>query len=136
MLVSVALIGFVSVFDKLAIGNTFPRNDLFALITENLLIVICFLPWVISKRKEVYLQVVSNKKIILLLGALGAGSNLLSFLALGVGNAGAVTSIFRTQIFFVILFSFIFFKDRPKIETILGSIILIAGIVLLKLAVN
>lgn len=132
MLVSVALIGIVSVFDKLAINNTFPQNESFAILTENVIIVLCFLPWVIIKKKIVLPQIIANTKIFILLGFLMAASTLLAFLALGNGEAGLVTSVFRTQVFFVLLFSFIFFKDRPKIETIIGSIIMFAGLILLK----
>lgn len=132
MLVSVALVGIVSVFDKLAINNTFPQNESFAILTENIIIIVCFLPWVIIKNKTVLPQIVSNIKIFVLIGFLMAASTLLAFLALGNGEAGLVTSVFRTQVFFVLLFSYIFFKDRPKTETIIGSIIMFAGLVLLK----
>ena len=60
-------------------------------------------------------------------------SNILAFIALQNGNPGLVASVFRTQVFFVLLFSFIFFKDKPKTETIIGSIIMIAGLVVIKL---
>jgi len=132
MLVSVVLIGIVSVFDKLAINNTFPQNESFAILTQNIIIVVCFIPWVINKRKIVLPQIIANTRIFILLGFLMASSTLLSFLALGNGEAGLVTSVFRTQVFFVLLFSFIIFRDRPKIETIIGSIIMFAGLVLLK----
>lgn len=132
MLVSVVLIGIVSVFDKLAINNTFPQNESFAILTQNIIIVVCFIPWVINKRKIVLPQIIANTRIFILLGFLMASSTLLSFLALGNGEAGLVTSVFRTQVFFVLLFSFIIFRDRPKIETIIGSIIMFAGLILLK----
>lgn len=132
MIISVALIGIVSVFDKLAINNTFPQNEAFAILVENIIIVVCFLPWVFVKRKLVFPQIVSNIKKFFLMGFLMAASTFLAFWALGNGEAGLVTSVFRTQVFFVLLFSYIFFKDRPKIETIIGSIIMFAGLVLLK----
>lgn len=132
MLVSVALIGIVSVFDKLANNNTFPQNESFAILTENIIIVVCFLPWVITKKEMVLPQIKSNIKIFILVGFLMAASTLLAFVALGNREAGLVTSVFRTQVFFVLLFSYIFFKDKPKTETIIGSIIMFAGLVLLK----
>jgi uncharacterized membrane protein len=136
MLVSVILGGVVSVFDKVAINNTFPQSIAFAILIENIIIIIVFLPWVIAKRKVIIPQISVNKKLIVSLGFLMAGSTLLAFLALGNGDAGLVTSVFRTQVFFVLLFSYLFFKDRPKLETIVGSIIMTAGLILLKLAGN
>jgi uncharacterized membrane protein len=59
--------------------------------------------------------------------------NILGFVSIGGGNVGIVTALFRSQVFFALLFSFIFFKDKPKLETIIGSLILIFGVVLVKI---
>lgn len=133
MLASVLIGSIVSVFDKIAINNTFPHNALFTLLIEDLAIIICLLPLVIAKRKEAVPQIKNNIKIIVGLGILGAASNILGMTAIGAGNPGLVASVFRTQVFFVLLFSFLFFGDRPKTETIIGSIIMILGLVVLKL---
>lgn len=133
MLASVAVGGVVSVFDKLAINSTFPRNSTFTLLIEDLVIIFGLLPYLISKRKTVWQEIAINKKLILLLGILGAASNILAFFALSGGQAGLVTAIFRTQIFFVLFFSFIFFKDRLKLETVIGVIIMIVGLAIMKL---
>jgi len=134
MLYSV-LIGSISpVFDKLAIIHTSPQNEIFALLMEDLVIVFGLLPWMLLKNKTVAIEIKFNWKWILTFGLLQAVSNTLAFISLAGANPGLVTSVFRTQIFFVLLFSYLFFGDRPKTETIVGSIIMIGGLVVLKLA--
>ena len=68
-----------------------------------------------------------------MLGVLSAVGNGLGFVSIGGGNVGIVSAIFRTQIFFALLFGFLFFKDKPKFETIVGSIIMILGVVIIKI---
>jgi len=132
MLVSVITIGFVSVFDKIAINGTTPKNIIFTLFFENMVIIIGLLPYLFVRRKDVISQVSINKWALLGLGILFALSNILGFISIGDGSVSIVSALFRTQVFFALLFSFIFFKDKPKLETIIGSLILILGVVLVK----
>ena len=74
------------------------------------------------KNKNFTRQIFDNKKLFIILGVLSAFSTILAFSALGGGSVGIVSTILKTQLLFVLLFSFIFFKDRPKLETIIGSI--------------
>jgi len=133
MLLSVALIGAPPVFDKFAISSTFPQNTSFVLVVEDLMVVLLMFPWVWKHRTVAFPQIKENKKYLLWLGILGAFSNIAGFWALGHGEASLVTSVFRTQVFFVFLFSFLFFKDRPRAETIVGTTIMIIGLIVLKL---
>ena len=133
MLISVVTLGFVNAFDKIAIKGTDPQNTIFALFFENIVIVFGMLPYFIPKLKDVFSQISMNKWPLLSLGVLAAISNSLGFISIGNGNVGIVSALFRTQIFFALLFSFLLFKDKPKFETIIGSIIMISGVVLIKI---
>lgn len=133
MMVSVLIGSVVTIFDKIAIIHTFPQNLFFPIIAENILISIGLLPWIIYKRKVAITEIKENKKVILLLGIIFPVSTILGFYSLSLGNPGLVSSVFRTQIFFVFLLSFIFFKDKPRLETIVGSFVMILGLVLTKL---
>ena len=133
MLASVIAGSVVIVFDKLAVNHTFPQNTSFVLLVEDLVIVFGLIPWIFKKRKIVLPEIKGSWGSILLLGILGAVDNIFAFIAIGKGNPGLVTTILRTQVFFVLLFSFLFLGDRPKTETVVGTIIMIAGLVVLKL---
>lgn len=41
--------------------------------------------------------------------------------------------VLKTQVLFVLLFSYLTFKDKPRLETLIGSAIMIAGVVLIKI---
>jgi len=133
MIISVMTESLVVVFDKLAINNTLPRSSNFVLLSENILVITGLLPIIYLKNKNFAQQIFNAKKFFVILGVLNAISTILGFAAVGSGNVGIVSTILKTQLFFVLLFSFIFFKDKPKLETIIGSIIMIIGVVLIKI---
>jgi uncharacterized membrane protein len=132
MMFSVLTNSVVIVFDKLAIINTLPQGTTFTLLIENLMIIFGMLPLLYIRNKNFYLQLTSNIKLFLLLGLLNAFSTILAFSAVGGGNVGLVAAILKAQVLFVLLFSYITFKDKPKLETLIGTIVMIMGIVLIK----
>ncbi len=133
MILSVLAGSVVIAFDKLAINNTIPQNTTFVLLAENILIIIGLLPILYLRNENFTKQIFDNKKLFIILGVLNAISTILAFSATGGGSIGVVSTIFKTQILFVLLFSFIFFKDKPKTETIIGSVIMIVGVILMKI---
>jgi uncharacterized membrane protein len=133
MIASVLIGSIVPIFDKVAINNTLPINSTFTLLIENLFIIVILFPWVFSRRKTAFAEITFNVKPLFALGFLIALNNIVAMMSLSDGNPGMVTSIMRIQIFFVLLFSYIIYKDKPRSETILGSIVMILGLVLMKL---
>ena len=133
MIFSVLVGSVIMVFDKLAINNTFPQNTTFVLLIENILVIVGLLPILYLRNKNFGRQIFDNKKLFIILGVLNAFSTILVFSAVGDGSVGMVSTILKAQLLFVLLFSFIFFKDKPKFETIIGSVIMIAGVVLMKI---
>ncbi len=133
MVISILIGSIVTIFDKTAIYHTFPQDAYFVAFFENLLIIAVLSPWILKKRKVALKEILENKKLLMILGIIFSLSTFAGFFALANGNPGLVSSVFRTQVFFVFLFSFLWFKDKPKIETIVGSIIMILGLVITKL---
>ena len=133
MMVSVLTSSVVIVFDKLAINNTLPQNTTFTLLIENLMVIFGLLPLLYMRNKNFYIQITRNTQLFLLLGVLNAISTIFAFLALGGGNVGLVATILKTQVLFVLLFSYIAFHDKPKVETLIGTVIMIAGVVVIKI---
>ncbi|OGG28751.1 hypothetical protein A2971_00300 [Candidatus Gottesmanbacteria bacterium RIFCSPLOWO2_01_FULL_46_21] len=133
MIVSVLTNGVVIVFDKLAINSTFPQNTTFTLFIENVMVIFGLLPVLYVRNKNFHQQITGNIKLFLLLGLINAVSTMLGFSAIGGGSIGLVATILKTQVLFVLLFSYIAFKDKPKFETLMGSVVMIAGVVLIKI---
>lgn len=133
MIFSVLVGSVVVVFDKLAINNALPKSTTFVLLVENILVIVGLLPILYLKTRNFAREIFDNKKLFIILGVLNAFSTILAFSATGSGSVGIVSTILKAQLLFVLLFSFLFFKDRPKFETIVGSIIMILGVVLIKI---
>lgn len=133
MMGSVLTNSVVVVFDKLAINNTFPQGTTFTLFIENMMVIFGLLPILYVRNSQFYVQITGNIKLFLLLGMLNAVSTILAFSAVGGGNIGLVAAILKTQVLFVLLFSFIVFGDKPKLETLIGTAVMIAGVILIKI---
>lgn len=132
-ILSVFIGSFIIVFDKIALNNTVPKNTTFTLLVENLLVILGLLPILYKRNKFFVSQISVNLKSFLLLGFLNALSTILAFSAVGGGDVGLVATIFQTQITVVLLFSYIMFGDKPRFVTILGSAVMILGVVLIKI---
>src|SRR3989338_8541286 len=130
MMIAVLLNSIGIVFDKLAINNTIPKNTTFTLLLENLMVIFGLLPVLYLRNKHFPHQIFSNAKLFLLLGLLNAATTMLAFSSAGGGDIGLVATLFKTNILLVLLFSYLIFKDRPKREILIGSAIMIAGVVL------
>jgi uncharacterized membrane protein len=135
MIISVLIDSVVIIFDKLAINNTLPKNSTFTLLVENLVIIFGLLPILYLRNKDMGKQLRHNFKLLVLLGCLNAVATILGFTAVGGGNVGLVATILKTQILLVLLFSYLAFKDRPRPESLVGSVIMVVGVVLIKLGV-
>lgn len=133
MIISVVVSSAVIVFDKLAINNTLPKDTTFVLFIENILVVLGLLPVIYFRQKNFTREIFDNKNLFIIIGVLNALSTMLAFAVTGGGSVGIFSAILKTQLLFVLLFSFIFFKDKPKFETIAGSLIMILGVVLIKI---
>lgn len=128
------LIGsMVAIFDKLAINNTQPINSAFTLFAEDILISLSMLPILLWQDRNFLKPIIKNAKMLSLVVILTGISNLLVMNAMGTTNIAYVATILRTQLLFVLLFSYLMFKDKPKKEIILGSLIMIFGVILIKL---
>ncbi len=83
---------------------------------------------------ELKLRTISLPNIIaLILTALfGATSWLFYFLALKQGKVSVVYALDKLSIVFVIILAFIFFSEKITIKTIVGSLFLFLGVLLIK----
>ena len=131
MIASVVLGSVVIIFDKLAINGTNPKSPIFTLFFENLLIA-GIAPVLYLRDRNFLLQLTANLKLFLLLGFLIAISSMFAFWAVSEGPVGLTATVLRTQALYVLFFSYFFLKDKPKWETLIGSVIMILGILLIK----
>ena len=134
MLISTAIVGIVSVADKIAITGTIPKNVIFVVLMEDILIVATVLPYLAVRHKNFLKEIRANFKPLLLVGTIITLSNVLGIFAIGYGNVAVVSAILKSHVFFLLLLGYFFFGDKPRTETMLGTIIMVLGIVLMKIS--
>jgi len=133
MLVAILLDSVVTVFDKIAITHTLPVNAVFVLMVENLLTIVLLIPVLQIRESAIMRTLRINWKPLLILGFLEAVTAILGFSAIGGGDVALVLTLFRMKILFVLLFSYLFLGDKPKKQTVVGSLIMAVGVVVIKL---
>jgi len=72
-----------------------------------------------------------NWKWLLLGGVLGGVGITLAFLAFSLGSLGAVTALFKLSMIFVPILGWLFFKEHNIRQRIVGSVIMLVGVILL-----
>lgn len=133
MIVAVIIESMVMIFDKMALNNTSPKSTTFTLLMENILVIFGLLPILFSRNRKFFSQIFENLRLLIFLGLINAIGTVVGFSAVGWGNVALVATIMRTQVLLVLFLSFLFFKDRPRFATLVGSAVMILGIVLIKI---
>jgi len=86
-----------------------------------------------KEEKTWKLEVKNNLKWLTINGIIYGCISLLVFAAYTGAPVAIVMSIKRLQIFFVLLFSWIFFHDKPSKQSWIASAMMVLGVLLIKL---
>lgn len=112
MFVTYLIWAITPLFEKMAINHTFPQTPPFASFAGSVLLVLGITPIALLKVKNAPVQIIAYWKIFILVGALGALGSTAAFTAFSLGLLGYVTAIFKTSMFFTIIFAHIFLKEK------------------------
>jgi transporter family protein len=126
-----ALMAAISVIlTKAGVKNV---NPVLAFALESVLILIVSWSPVFFKGNQNEIGKIDKQTWLFLAGAgvATALSSLFKFRALKEGNAGAVTSIDRGSLVFVVMFATLFLKEKLTWQLIVGGILIIGGAVLI-----
>ncbi|MBP6859159.1 MAG: EamA family transporter [Candidatus Magasanikbacteria bacterium] len=126
----VILWGITSVFDKIAIQHS---NPLFYLGAANIVYTLALFPFVIFKPGRLQIAITNYKKF-LPVGFFYAVSTGLQFLALPFTLVSYVLSIKRASSVFGVIWGKFFFNETNLRERMFGSLIIIAGVILIIFA--
>lgn len=133
-LLAILLNSITTIFDKTGLNNTSPSNPSFTLLIENFFLIVFLTPYLIKKEKNTWKLEIKNNLIWLIINGIIYGCiSLLIFAAYTDAPVALVMAIKRLQIFFVLLFSWLFFHDRPTKHAWIASVIMVFGILLIKL---
>lgn len=121
-----------SIFDKISIKNIQPINQSFILLVENILTTILLTGYLIKKDKNWTKNLKTNFWSLSINGLAYLVLSLLFFYGITTGAVALVSGVKKLEVFFVLLLGWFLFKDKPKKEVWVGSLIMLVGVVLIK----
>lgn len=132
-LLGVALTSVTAIFDKVSITNTFPTNPSLTLLMENIIVSFLLLIYLQKKKKGWLNELKENFKFLSLTSLVYMVAVIAVFSAFATGPVALVIGIKQLQLFFVLFLSYLAFKDKPTKHSLLASVIMVMGVVLIKL---
>lgn len=122
-----------AVFDKVGVINTKPVDALFVLFSENLILAILLTIYIL-RQKNNWVHDLRKYFWVLIAGSTIYTITSLFFLeGVSTGAVALVGGIKKLEIFFVLLLSYFFFKERPQKHTWIGTIIMLVGVLMIKI---
>lgn len=130
---AMVLMTLSSAFDKAALINMQPINQSFYLFIGNIIITL-MIAFYMSREDMKWVNHVKINFRVLFASATAYMVVSLSYLyGITTGALALVSGVKKLEVFFILLFGLIFFGDRPKRGVWIGSLIMLAGVFLIKL---
>lgn len=118
-------------FEKTAILHTIPKNPSFAAFVGQLIAILLLIPLVFKLSDKPLLNLRINIKWFFLVGILSGLSITCAFMAYSLSPLGVSTAIFKLSLIIIPVLSWLFFKEKDIKERLLGSFIMLCGVILL-----
>lgn len=123
------------IFQREAIKHTFPVTPPFASMIGTVLLSIIYLPFALRESrknpKETKNFLKTNYKSLIALGIIGAIGQTFAFTVFTLTKLGCATAVFKLSMVFTVVFGSIFFKEKNIKNKIVGSIIMLLGVILI-----
>jgi len=132
-LFSMFLNSLSSIFDKIGVSHTHPTSPIFTILAENICMSILLMIYLFKKEPGWLQHVKQNIPFLAINSVIFQIMSLLIFTAFSGGPVALVMGIKRFQIFFVLLLSYLFFKDKPKKHVWFASLVMALGVLLIKI---
>lgn len=133
-LMAMLIMPITALFDKIGLMNLKPINQSFLLFWENILTTILLAGYMTHKDKSWLKDLKINFKVLFLNGVIYTLLALLFIYAITTGALALVSGVKKLEILFVLLLGWFLFKDKPKKEVWIGSLIMLIGVALIKLS--
>ena len=121
------------IFQKKAIFETNPTTPLFASFVGMAFVTIYFLATNVSAFKKYKRDIKNNLPVLIIYGLGTALAQLAAYSAFASSYLGYVTAIMRSSGIFTVIIGGIFLKERTIGKKIIGSAIMLAGVLLLAI---
>jgi uncharacterized membrane protein len=132
-MIAMFIMPFTSVLDKIGLRKIEPVNQSFLLFYENLIIVIILTFYMTKRDKKWTSEFKGNFWVLFMNGFIYTVVALSFYIGITSGAIALVSGIKKLEVLFVLLLSWLIFKDKPKKEIWIGSLIMLAGVILIKI---
>ena len=133
-LFAIMLNSITSVFDKMGITNSQPNSPVFVMLVEQLTMSLLLFLFLQSRERETWIsQLKGSFGILFLNSIIFLITSFLVFYSFIGGPVALVMGIKRLQIFFILILSYLFFKDKPAKHVWAATLIMILGVILIKI---
>ncbi len=133
-LMAMLIMPVTSVFDKIGLMNFKPINQSFLLFWENILTAILLAGYMSRHDRKWIIDLKINLCSLFLNGFIYVILSLFWLYGITTGALALVSGVKKLEILFVLLLSWLLFGDKPKREVWIGSLIMLIGVFLIKLA--
>ena len=118
-------------FEKTAILHTFPQNPAFAALIGQIVALGLYTFMVFKTPSNILSDIRRNWKMFLIIGFLSGLGITLAFVTFTLTSLGIATAVFKLSMIFIPVLGWIFFKERDIKERLLGSFVMLIGVILL-----
>lgn len=128
--------GFTSItgiFDKVGIKNTTPNDALFVLFIEDIILAALLTIYLLKQEKNWHRDLRKHFLPLIAASIIYTGVALFFLQGITTGAVALVGSIKKLEILFVLILSYLFFNDKVMKHVWMGSLIMLAGVVLIKI---
>lgn len=132
-MIAMVLMVFSTVLDKLSLINMQPVNQSFLLLAGNVVTVVIISLYMTRKNQLWLGDLKKNFGLLSISGLVYTILALFYLYGITTGPLALVSGVKKIEVFFVLILGWILFKDKPKVGVWLGSIIMLAGVILIKI---
>lgn len=123
----------VSIFDKTALNNTNPQNPVFTYLVENLVTIIPFTIYVMTKETHLPDKLKNHFWTLFTIGLFYTFAVIALFYAFTGGPVVLAVALRQTQMIMIMGLGFFLFSDKPPKHVWLAALIMMVGVVLIKM---
>ena len=132
-LVAMIIMPLTTIFDKIGLRNIQPVNQSFLLLMENIMTTVLIGFYMTKKDRQWVSDLKNNFWSLFISGVAYMALSLLFMYGITTGAVALVSGVKKLEVFFVLIFGWLLFGDKPKSSVWLGSIIMLLGVILIKL---
>lgn len=131
-LLAMIIMPLTSIFDKFGLKNIQPVNQSFLLLLENFMTMILIGFYMTKKDKKWMTDLKNNFWSLCLNGVVYTVLALLFLYGITTGAVALVSGVKKLEVFFVLIFAWFLFGDKPRKSVWFGSLIMLLGVILIK----